>query len=109
MAQVNQRLKVVEGLLLDLIRKKHDQFLSKRKNYESEYSYDTQSTWHSEFDPEKYLDDVPEAELPSKPLKNLREGENSNSCNTVRTFLSRNAASQALEQKVFGQQLFERL
>jgi len=46
-------------LLLDVIRKEHDKFLERRKHSEKEFSYDTQSTWHSEFDPEKYLDDIP--------------------------------------------------
>jgi len=64
---------------------------------DSEYSYDTQSTWHSEFDPEKFLDEIPQAELPPKPSKNAREGENSNSQLTVKSFLSKHAASQALE------------
>lgn len=97
MADVNQRLKILENLLLDLTRKQHNEFLSKRKNVESEYSYDTQSTWHSEFDPEKFLYEVPQADLPAKPSRNAREGENSNSQLTVKSFLSKNAASQALE------------
>lgn len=75
--QVNLRLKVVEKLLLDVIRKEHDKFLERKKHSEKEFSYGTQSTWHSEFDPEKYLDDIPQAELPPRPSKNDHEDDNS--------------------------------
>ena len=89
--------------------KQHDQFLEKRNNLEAEYSYDSQSTWHSDFDPKTCLREIPEAELPPKPSKGCTDGENSSNFHTMKSFLSRNATSQAVEAEIFGKDLFEKL
>lgn len=94
-------------LLVDFQRKVHDKFLSGKRVSESEYSYNTQSTWHSDFDPEVYIPELPLADLPENPFKGKvnEQGEFRSDTKSVRSFLSRNAPSRQFEEQIFGKQL----
>lgn len=109
---LNKRREELKRALIAYTRKIHDKFLKNKRISEEEYSYDTQSTWHSDFNPETYVPELPLADLPENPFKSTKvtkNGVSQSDTKSMRSFLSRYAPSRNIEQEIFGKELHEQL